>query len=127
MGYEKPIILDENDIGEGIFTASGNIGSCYTVSAYIHQIPETGRGDYRIQVDAHHNADHTKTTQYLTISFNQNVIFKSSQGSVLSGSGTNTLKIHLSYYQNPTDNIGFGDLVVESDPGLAITGVFMTD
>lgn len=37
------------------------------------------------------------------------------------------LTIKLSYHQNPNDNIGFGDLVVTSDPGLAITGVSITD
>ena len=31
------------------------------------------------------------------------------------------------YHQNPNDNIGFGDLVVKSDPGLAISSVSVTD
>ena len=57
-------------MAEGVYAASG----CYTASAYIHQTPENGRGDYRIQVNGKHNADHTKEAQVLTISFNQNVI-----------------------------------------------------
>ena len=40
---------------------------------------------------------------------------------------TDLCKVKLSYHQNPTDNIGFGDLVVTSDAGLAITGVSITD
>ena len=37
------------------------------------------------------------------------------------------LVINLGYHQNPTDNIGLGDLCVESDAGLEITGVSITD
>ena len=36
-----------------------------------------------------------------------------------SGDGTSSLCVSLGYHQNPNDNIGFGDLVVKSDPGLA--------
>ena len=111
---------------ECIQPASGADG-CYTASAYIHQTPETGRGDYRILVNGHHNADHTKEAQVLTISFNQNVTYVSGGAGLISGNGTTTLKIKLSYHQNATDNIGFGDLVVTSDAGLAITGVSITD
>lgn len=121
--YTKPVVIVDNGLAEGIYAASG----CYTATAKIHQTPETGRGDYRIQVDGKHHADHTKEAQVLTISFNQNVTYKSSQGSLISGDGTPTLKISYSYHQNPNDNIGLGDLVVESDSGLAITGVSITD
>jgi hypothetical protein len=126
--YKKPVILTNSDMAEGVYAASG--GGCYTTSAYIHQTPQTGRGDYRIHVDAKHHADHTKEAQVLHISFNQNVTFVSCNGngaSYQSGNGTKTLVINLGYHQNPTDNIGFGDLVVESDPGLAITNVYVTD
>lgn len=112
-------------IAEGVYAASG-VG-CYEATAYIHQTPETGRGDYRIQVNGKHNADHTKEAQVLTISFNQNVTYVSGGAGLISGNGTNTLQVKLSYHQNPTDNIGFGDLVVTADAGLAITGVSITD
>lgn len=100
---------------------------CIYSSAYIHQTPENGRGDYRIQVNGKHNADHTKEAQVLTISFNQNVTYVSGGAGLISGNETTTLKVKLAYHQNPTDNIGFGDLVVTSDAGLAITGVSITD
>lgn len=46
----------------------------------------------------------------------------------MSRDNTNTLKIKLSYYQNPTDNIGGGDLVVYSDnPLLEIVSCNLTD
>ena len=121
--YAKPIVTVDNGLAEGVYAASG----CYTASAYIHQTPETGRGDYRIQVDGQHKADHTKEAQVLTISFNQNVTYVSGGAGLISGDGSSILKIKLSYHQNPTDNIGFGDLVVTSDAGLAITGVSITD
>lgn len=121
--YSKPVISIDDGMAEGVYTASG----CYTAQAYIHQTPETGRGDYRIQVNGQHKSDHTKEAQVLTISFNQNVTYVSGGAGLISGDGTTTLKVKLSYHQNPSDNIGFGDLIVTSNPGLAITGVSITD
>ena len=121
--YTKPLVLTNDDMAEGVYAASG----CYTATAYIHQTPETGRGDYRIQVNGKHDADHTNETQWLHISFNQPVEYISSNGALESGSGTSTLVIRYSYHQNPTDNIGLGDLVVKADAGLAVTSVSITD
>lgn len=123
--YSKPVVSVDNGLAEGVYAASG--AGCYVADAYIHQTPETGRGDYRIQVNGKHNADHTKESQTLTISFNQNVTYVSGGAGLISGNGTPTLKLKLSYHQNPSDTIGFGDLVVTADTGLAITGVSITD
>jgi hypothetical protein len=119
----KPMLLVNDDLAEGVYAASG----CYTASAYIHQTPETGRGDYRIQVNGKHDADHTKETQWLHISFNMPVTYSSSQGTLESGNNSTTLVIRYKYHQNPTDNIGLGDLVVVADQGLAVTAVSITD
>ena len=107
--YESPVILRTEELAEGVYLASG----CYTASAYIHQTPQSGSGEYRIQVNGQHSADHTKEAQTLTISFSLPV--------------TNTLVINYNYHQNPTDNIGLGDLVVQADAGLAVTSVNITD
>lgn len=123
--YVKPVVEIDSEMAEGVYAASG--AGCYTASASIHQTPQTGRGDYRIQVNGQHRSDHTKETQVLTISFNQNVTYVSGGAGLISGNGTPTLTIRLSYHQNPTDNIGFGDLVVTSDAGLSITGVSIID
>lgn len=124
--YSKPIVSIDNGMAEGVYAASG----CYTTSANIHQSPQTGRGDYRIQINAHHDATHTNSSQLLTISFNQPVEYVSCNGNgaqcVGAQSGT-ILTISFTYTQNMTDNIGFGDLIVTSDSGLKITGVSMTD
>ncbi len=123
--YERPIVLTNNELAEGVYAASGD---CYEVSAKIHQTPEIGRGDYRIQVNAVHNADHNSANnQCLHITFNQAVVYKSSGGTLESGDGTNTITIGYKYWNNHTDNIGLGDVVVESDPGLAITDYWMED
>lgn len=131
MNYSKPVIRVDSGLAEGVYMASGaSADGCYTTTANIHQTPQTGRGDYRIQVNGQHHADHTKEAQILTISFNQPVTYVSCNGngaSLQSGNGTNTLVINLTYHQNGNDNIGFGDLVVTSDAGLAITSVSITD
>lgn len=121
--YESPVILRTEELAEGVYLASG----CYTASAYIHQTPQSGSGEYRIQVNGQHSVDHTKEAQTLTISFSLPVTYTSSGGSLVSGSGTNTLVINYNYHQNPTDNIGLGDLVVQADAGLAVTSVNITD
>ena len=125
MAYSKPVAVPVEDMAEGVYMASGS--GCYTASAYIHQTPQTGRGDYRIQVNGVHSADHTRETQWLHITFNQPVTYESSNGTIQSGDGTNTLVIEYHYHQNPSDNIGLGDLVVQADAGLAVTGVSITD
>ena len=121
--YEKPVVEIDAGMAEGVYAASG----CYTATANIHQKPETGRGDYRIQVNGKHSADHTNDAQTLTISFNQDVTYKFSNGTLASGNTGRTLVINYTYHNNPNDNIGLGDLCVESDAGLAITGVSITD
>ena len=125
--YKKPTVILDRDVAEGVYAASGS--DCYTVSAYIHQTPETGRGDYRIQVDARHDAaDHNSNKQRLVLSFNQNVEYQGSGGEKV-GELTvgNTVTIDYSYWNNHTDNIGAGDVIVTSDPGLAITDAVMYD
>ena len=120
--YEKPIILANSDLSEGVYTASGG---CYDVTAYITQSPQTGRGDFRIQVNAAHTGKHTSDSQVLTISFNKPVEHKEG-GTYIAGNGSTTLTIKLDYHQNPTGNVGFNGLVVTSDAGLAITGCNLT-
>lgn len=123
--YSKPMVIVDQGLAEGVYAASGT--GCYTVTAKIHQTPQTGRGDYRIQLNGQHHADHTKEAQTLTISFNQPVTYSSSNGTLAGTTTGTTLIINYTYRQNPNDSIGLGDLVVVSDPGLSITSVSITD
>ena len=120
--YVKPVISLENEQAEGVYMASGD-DDCYTVTTRIHQTPETGRGDFRIQVDAKHAAGdgHHSGKQTLVLYFNQSVTYKGSNGSLAGGDGTNELSIDYWYHNNGNDNIGLGDVIVESDAGLAVT------
>lgn len=123
--YEKPMIFVSADTAEGVYLASGD--DCYTVTWNIHQRPETGRGDYRIQFNAAHAAGdgHHSGEQTLVIFFNQPVVYVSSNGSLHYGDGTTCLEIKFNYHNNASDNIGMGDVVVTADAGLDITDAYM--
>ncbi len=126
--YEKPLVLGNDDLAEGVFTDSGD--TCYTSEAHIHQRPETGRSDYRIQVNGQHNADHNSNAQKLILTFNQAVTYVEcymNGAAYVDGNGTTTLTINLGYWNNHTDNIGGGDVVVTSEPGLEVTGCRIED
>lgn len=130
MKYEKPIAIENDELAEGVYAASGSVvgNDCYTVSAYIHQTPETGRGDYRIQVNGVHATynGHHSGEQILTLTFNQPVDYSWSNGTLVGGNGTSTINIKYNYHNNGNDNIGLGDIVVTADDGLAITGAVLS-
>lgn len=131
--YEKPLLIANEGFAEGVYAASGDAGSqidgdCYTTTARIHQKPETGRGDFRIQVDGKHAATdgHHSGEQHLFLSFNQTVTYSSSNGELVSGDNTSCLEIKYGYHNNASDNIGLGDVVVVSEQGLSITSAVLT-
>lgn len=125
--YESPVVTLNEELAEGVYMASGD--DCYTVKARIHQKPETGRGDYRIQVDGKHAAtdNHHAGSQTLVMSFNLPVEYVGSNGKLKSGDGSTKIKVDYSYHNNAHDNIGLGDLIVKADAGLAITHVKLID
>lgn len=119
--YEKPIVIATEDLAEGVYAASGD-KNCYTVTTNIHQKPEIGRGDYRIQVNGGHAADdnHHSGEQILTLQFNQPVTYSGSNGQYVGGSGTSTIQIKYNYHNNGVDSIGLGDVIVVANAGLDI-------
>lgn len=121
--YEKPIVLTNEELAEGVYAASG---MCYTTQARFTQSPEQGRGNYVIQFDAVHEAadGHHSGMQRVQVSFNQAVEYISSDGTYISGDNTSTMVVEYdNYHNNGMDTIGLGNLTVNGDPGLAITGV----
>ena len=102
--------------GAGGYTGNiGNGSSCYSCSAVINQRPETGRDDFRIQINAQHHGNHSCDQQTLTMIFNYPVTFIScSNGSLSSANNTTRIQVTLRYHNNPNDNIGMGDFIVKS-------------
>ncbi len=129
--YERPVAIANDELAEGIYMASGDSGGsdCYTATARIHQKPETGRGDYRIQCDAKHAAtdNHHAGNQVLVLTFNLPVEYVGSNGSLEGGNESTKLKIRYAYHNNAYDNIGLGDVIVKADAGLSVTKAEMID
>ena len=98
--YMKPVVIVNSEVSEGVYAASGSADECYTVTAYIHQRPQMGRGDYRIQVNGRHEAadGHHSGQQVLTMNFNQPVTYVSSNGTLSAGDGTTTSVLVKSLY-----------------------------
>lgn len=127
--YVKPVVLDNSEVFEGVYAASGAGGGsdCYTVTAYIHQTPEEGRQNYCIQANATHAAGngHHSGQQILTLYFNQPVTYdwcSSANATTHAGDGTAALEIRYNYHNNANEYIGLGDIYVKSEAGLAVTG-----
>lgn len=125
--YIKPMVLSNEELAEGVFAGSGVVDNgCYTVTPRPHQFTQDGRADYRFQFDAVHSADHSCDTQNLIINFDRSVTYVSSNGKPVTSSG-NTIVIEYHYHNNASDNIGLGDVVVNSDGEPIILSVKMTD
>ncbi|MCM1089484.1 MAG: hypothetical protein NC413_01470 [Muribaculum sp.] len=123
--YEKPVILTNEELAEGVYAGSGN---CYTTTARIVQLPESTHG-YIIQIDATHNSGgHHSTNRHVEVTFNQVVTYVSSEASQCWGSGSTKLTLEYAtkngapYHNNASEYIGLGNLEVTAEAGLAITG-----
>ena len=121
-GHQAQIIGNSTNIG-------GNGSRCYTCEAKINQRPETGRDDFRIQINARHNGDHSCDEQILTIVFNHPATFIScSNGSLNGANNTIKIQVKLRYHNNQNDNIGMGDFIVKSSHNdLQILSCYIND
>lgn len=122
--YEKPIVILNEDLAEGVYAASGSV--CYFVNADIVQTPELGNDTYCIQLNASHNAMHHSGRQIIKISFNQAVTYETSGAIEVVGSGSNVLFLTYDYHANNVENMGLGHLYVKSGASLVITNVSCT-
>ena len=111
--YEKPVVLVNEELAEGVYAASG----CYTTTNSKHQVIENGRINYIFQIDAVHDAEHMRYKQRWTVTFSQ-IVESVPQcfGDNITGIGTNVIQFYTYYTQNPTDNIGAGQMTVTT-PG----------
>lgn len=118
--YEKPVIVINDDVSEGIYAASG---ACYSTVAKITQRIEVGRGTYVIQIDAVHNSkdNHCSNAQEIRITFNNEIEYISSDADIAFKDTARSIVLKYGYFNNPHDNIGLGNLYVTSNKGLEIT------
>ena len=113
----------------GYSGSSGNASNCYTCNSQINQRPETGRDDFRIQLNCQHHGDHSCDEQLLTMVFNYPVNFIScSNGSLISSNNSTRIQVKLRYHNNPNDHIGMGDFIVKSTHhDLQIVNCYIND
>ena len=125
--YEKPMVIANDELAEGVFAASG----CYTVTWKKHQDTQEGRTTLRFQIDAVHDASPTCSEQYLTLNFTMPVKYVGSNGTLVSPASsdieTTVMKIKFTYWNNPNDNIGMGEVTVIGDSAADISSASMTD
>lgn len=88
--YEKPILIVNDDLSEGVYTASGCLVGRIADESY-----EGGMGNkYRFAVYyTHETKEHTNTAQTVVVKLNApvNVVDGNAQGFYQSGNGTDTL------------------------------------
>ena len=116
--YEKPIVIINDEVSEGVYAASG----CFVSSAEIVQTPELGNNTYCVQMKASHDASdsHHSSIQKFQLVFNQAVTYKSSNAISCEGSGTNVITLEYNYHANGVESIGLGNVYVESGDGLTL-------
>ncbi len=133
--YEKPIVLANSELSEGVFAASGGFtgyGDGYNLTLNSHQTPETGRNDYRYNFNVSYasDSDQGNTNHILTIEFNQPVDITSvgNNGRIVSNVN-GVVQIEYTTPGNSSENIGLGDLIVQPTNGggnLDYTSATMT-
>ena len=125
--YEKPMVIANDELAEGVFAASG----CYTVTWDKHQENQEGRTTLRFHIGAVHDANHTCSEQYLTLNFTMPVKYVGSEGTLTSPASadteTTTMTIKFNKWNNGQDNIGMGDVTVIGDSAADISSASMTD
>lgn len=125
--YEKPMVIANDELAEGVFAASG----CYTVTWKKHQDNQEGRTTLRFQIDCVHDANHTCSEEYLTLNFTMPVKYSGSDGTLTyptsSDIESTTIKIKFNRWNNGHDNIGMGEVTVIGDSAADISSASMTD
>ena len=121
--YEKPVVMVNEELAEGVYAASG--ASCYLVNGFGCQNPyelvNTGMNAWTVHVDGVHNdPGHHSSYREVTVVFNYPVYVEryESNTTVVSGDGTNTIVVSLNHHNNSGDNIGLSGFVVKVDKNI---------
>ena len=140
MKYEKPMVMINENLAEGVYAASGS--DCMSVKAYISQTPsQNSAGKFVVWVESNHDGSlyrgdgHSASGITVTLSFNQavqcdsNDFYQGEPGvsyAVSGGNGTSTLTLTFS---GDTANAGtkfWGQIYVSSEAGLALNNAVIT-
>lgn len=136
--YEKPYILIDENIAEGVYAGSGG---CYRFSANITQGPGIDQLEYYvIQVNGTHQAadGHHSSDRVVVIEFNKPISYLSSNATSFEINGTVLSLRYMegkdqwgnsNHYHNNDGNpneeyIGLGNLCVKADEGLAVISIY---
>lgn len=128
--YEKPMAYATDDLAEGVYLASGFGDDHWTITTLrLSQDSVDSRQYYVVHMEAKHHKQHTVNTEWLHLSFNKPVTDCSSSGNatIFSGNGTANPVYQLNYHANPGEGVGLAEINVKADPGLAITGGYISD
>lgn len=118
--YEKPIIVANDDIAEGVYAASGSVQDCweFTIRPTDNVVPDEGMGK-EFQVDGTHtNPEQHLSYPSMRIVFNQNITSAvSTGGTVLVSVNGNVVTVEQNIgTSNPTENLGFAIRVTCGSP-----------
>ena len=91
--YRKPLVLEEKNLSEGVFAASGS--PCLHPSATHTSTDMGGQANWsEFRIDDTHTADHNNTGKVTTITFNKAVkVENCSNCSPMDGSKADTISI----------------------------------
>lgn len=121
--YEKPVVLANNEMSEGVYAASGD---CYTCEASVNQAPELGQDCYVVRVKLVHNATdgHHSNTRRVTINFDQVVTYvKATSCSLYAGDNSTSLTVQTVHHNNASETIELTDLYIKSSIAPSINSV----
>ncbi len=129
--YQKPTILVNSDLQEGVYAASGAAASCFSGSAVIDSTPQqNGSPYYELWLTGTHSGDHYSNGCQYIISFNQNVTFFDMDGEGTGSSNGSILTVNYDTSARaikPSENVGHGRVRVTAGDNLEIIGVQMIE
>lgn len=122
--YEKPMVMVNEELAEGVYAASGRSANCWSISASTTgNIVGSGR---EVHISGTHtNPGHHNAAPIVSVSFNQTISgVTSTSGWSCSAGGTTVTVSHNIGTSNGSENWGGNIVVTCTDPAtLSVTGV----
>ncbi len=132
--YNKPLILTNDDMAEGVYAASGgsrsaSITGCWTGTATLNQKPELGQDCYTVHFDAHHESvSHLSPNTKIVVKFNQNITLGQQWYDVQSCTvNGDTITAYRYSGANPGEGFGSTGLYIKANDDIGIISVYMSE